>query len=741
MADLTSNDPGDKSEKTILPYEQEASAPPHGTQAIASISIEQRKDESLKSLELPQGSSSNIGDNFENLNERQPNDSIDDARLILDTDVKQDGETGDLAKSLVEDSDPLIEKSHTVGMESEVTEKEDGHEHNDETESLRKPSPETNEMLLQAAIDGDVEEVRRILREGAEIETRNTLGETALHLACRFNHKDIVLLLLKEGANIEARDNDEWTPLISALALAYYYPNAEVISKLLEEKADVNAQDNDGDTPLIIAARYGDADMVSSILDFHPDISKVRDGQRTALHEVMLNDRRDEIVTLLVEAPGVDINSKDSGKQTPLYIASEGGYLNAVDILLAQTGVEVNASNEDDKTPLHIACERGHLEIVNKLLGKNGVNVEAKDNNKQTPLHLACLNGKVDVIRKLLEREVNNKNVPGGKYPGVWSPFVQFLIKHRNNTDSKMTQSAPSDEEKQYIGSLADTKELTLAMKWADTEDDFDLLIESIRLFESEGTIKRLKLLRMAEKGEEKSIVALFEKEFPKRALPRKSALQWAASGGYHEVVWWLLQNSLPTKETEKNIEDAKKIAKEGKDSEEKNGKNSKPQQQEKGLPEVGGKELENKSKSKRIRNEAQAPVGSYQITLDLLEDPPPFVVTLADLNDEDLTKKNLRGKLQEELKNHKASIVDFYQRAGNFDLLRRRRDVYNVIYSTDKGHGPKDVMESARETLKNIGPQNAREKAYRAEDFKMRWIHLPANNVFIPLPKKLKWR
>ncbi|THV52679.1 hypothetical protein BGAL_0072g00150 [Botrytis galanthina] len=299
-----------------------------------------------------------------------------------------------------------------------------------------------------------------------------------------------------------------------------------------------------------------------------------------------------------------------------------------------------------------------------------------------------------------------------------------------------MTQSTPADEERKYIGSLADTKELTFSIKWADTEDDFKILIESIRLFESEDTIIQLKLLRMAEKEGEKSIVAFLEKEIPKsmpkngRILLLKSALQWAASGGYHEVVWWLLQNSLPTKETEQDIEDAKKMAREGKDWEEKAGKNSKPQQQEKSLPKVGGKEFENKSKSERTRNEAQTPLGSYQITLDLLEDPPPFVVTLADLNDEDLTKKNLRSDLQAELKNHKASIVDFYQRDGNFDLLRRRRDVYDVIYSTEKGHGPKDVMESARETLKNIGPQNAREKAYRAEDFKMRWIHLPANNI-----------
>ncbi|THV52680.1 hypothetical protein BGAL_0072g00160 [Botrytis galanthina] len=378
MADLTSNYPGDKSEETILPYEQEASAPPHDTQAIASISVEQRKDESLKSLELPQGSS-NTGDSFEGLNERQPNDSIDDARPVSNSGGKQDGETSDAAKSHVEDSDLLIEKSHTVGMESEVTEKEDEHEHNDETESLRNSSPETNKRLLDAAQEGDEEGVRRALVKGAEIETRNTLGETALHLACRFSHEHIVTLLLKVGANIEARDNDGWTPLISAicqeasmdilrllfdqekhpdidarsesgwtalmyacwntdsavvnfllsrkpdtnfsdyagstaLTLACGNSTAEIVSALLKARADVNAQNGNGDTPLILASRWRDANMVSNILEYNPDISKVGDDGVTALHRVMWNEKKDEIVPLLVQAPGVDINAKDSEK-------------------------------------------------------------------------------------------------------------------------------------------------------------------------------------------------------------------------------------------------------------------------------------------------------------------------------------------------------------------------------------------------------------------------------------------
>ncbi|TGO08593.1 hypothetical protein BTUL_0201g00070 [Botrytis tulipae] len=789
-ADLTPNDSGDKSEETISPYEQEASAPPHDTQVSASISAEQRKGYSLKSLELPQESSSNTSDTFE---------------------------------------DPLIVNSPTAGMESEVTEKEGGNEHNDETESLRKPSSETNERLLEAAQDGDGDGARKALDEGAEIETTNWIGETALHLACRFDHKNIVALLLAVGANIEARDNDRWTPLISAmsreastdilellfnqgkqpdidarsgtgwttlmyacgskdsavvnfllsksprinvsndhnltaLTVATYFSTAEIVSALLDAHADVDAQDGDGDTPLILSSRYGDANMVSSILKYHPDISKVRDGQRTALHEAILNEKRNEIVPSLVLAPGVDINAKDFEEQTPLYIASEGGYLNLVDILLAQTGVEVNPSNKDDKTPLHIACERGHLEIVDKLLGKNGVNVEAKDNNKQTSLHLACLNGKVGVIQKLLEREAKMKNLPGGKRPGVWSLFVQSLVKRRNDANSEITESnTPSLDEVISIRSFASREKLINTVKWALTEDDFKYLVETIGLWD---TIIPLTL-------QKSGIIGLLKQEIEDKKRSKlcspQSPLQWAAFGGYHEIVWWLLQSSSPNKETEHNIEEARNIARKKRNweqeklklKEDKNERTKKAAhldqisvshdfqdsmkkdmreagrkvaQQEKGLLGVVGKDIQMTSKSQAAGNESRTSLESYQILIDLLEDPPPFVFILADLNDEEFTKKNLRSDLQIELKPHKASVVDFYQRDGSFDLLGRRRDVYNVIYSTEKGYGPKDIMESARESLKNIGPKTAREKTarektYMPEAFRMRWVHLPANN------------
>ncbi|KAF7954056.1 uncharacterized protein EAE97_001454 [Botrytis byssoidea] len=513
------------------------------------------------------------------------------------------------------------------------------------------------------------------------MEISDYAGSTALIIACGYSTAEIVSALLEARADVNTQDKNGWTALMrtsergdsdiidvllsrnsavnisssdksTALTIASYYSKAEVVSKLLEARADVNAQDDDGDTPLILTARYGDANMVSNILDYQPDISKSRNGQRTAFHEVMLNHRRDAILPLLVEAPEVDINAKDSEERAPLYIATEGGYLNVVNILLAQTGVEVNASGKNDKTPLHIACEMGHLKIVDKLLGKNGVNVEAKDSNKQTPLHLACLNGKVGVIQKLLKRETKMKNLPGGKRPGAWSLLVRSLIKLLKKR------------------SFASREELINTVKWAVTEDDFKYLMGTIGLWDT---------IIPPHKLQKSGIIGLLKQEIvdQKRSgqCSPQSPLQWAAFGGYHEIVWWLLQSSLPNKETEHNIEKARDIAikernweqeklkpKEDKDERIKKAAHldqmsvshdvqdsmkkdiketgRKVAQQKKGLFGVIGNEIQMKSKSQGAGNELRTSLESYQITIDLLDDPPPFFAVLANPNDEDPPRK-----------------------------------------------------------------------------------------------------
>ena len=73
-----------------------------------------------------------------------------------------------------------------------------------------------NSPLLYAARDGELAAVRAILKLGADVNARNTNGQTALHAAAGKGHKEIVALLLANKAEIEARTKRKMTPLYYA---------------------------------------------------------------------------------------------------------------------------------------------------------------------------------------------------------------------------------------------------------------------------------------------------------------------------------------------------------------------------------------------------------------------------------------------------------------------------------------------------------------------------------------------
>ena len=68
-------------------------------------------------------------------------------------------------------------------------------------------------MLHSAALSGNTDTVKLLLKEGASVQAINIHSNSALHLAAQNGHTDIVELLLKEGASITAMGINDLTPL------------------------------------------------------------------------------------------------------------------------------------------------------------------------------------------------------------------------------------------------------------------------------------------------------------------------------------------------------------------------------------------------------------------------------------------------------------------------------------------------------------------------------------------------
>ncbi len=97
----------------------------------------------------------------------------------------------------------------------------------------------------------------------------------------------------------------------------------------------------------------------------------------------------------------LNLNIKNRDGLTPLYIASQNGYLEIVRELIQQ-GANVDLCGVENATPLIVASFSGHLEIVQELL-QHQANVNCKTNSGYTALHEACLFGNLSVVQELLK--------------------------------------------------------------------------------------------------------------------------------------------------------------------------------------------------------------------------------------------------------------------------------------------------------------------------------------------------
>ena len=103
------------------------------------------------------------------------------------------------------------------------------------------------EALRLAAKKGDIATVKTLLNKpGIDVDTKDIIGKTPLHIAAEEGMRSLVWILLAKGANIEARNNSGWTPL----HLAAWKGKIAVVRLLLVRGADIEAENHWGYTPL-----------------------------------------------------------------------------------------------------------------------------------------------------------------------------------------------------------------------------------------------------------------------------------------------------------------------------------------------------------------------------------------------------------------------------------------------------------------------------------------------------------
>ncbi|XP_023314479.1 ankyrin-1-like [Trichogramma pretiosum] len=178
------------------------------------------------------------------------------------------------------------------------------------------------------------------VRQRVNIDAQDNEGRTPLHLALKHDRQEVVLLLLRRGADPNARDAEGTPPLhLVVRAQSHLVRTFFEICDEMQRTVRVNAQDTRGDTPLHLTLPWGDKEVFKTLLRRGADPNLANQYGTTPLHAVCCRDRDDGFVQILFEICDemqltVQIDARDKSGKTPLQLAMENLLPNTVDVLL-----------------------------------------------------------------------------------------------------------------------------------------------------------------------------------------------------------------------------------------------------------------------------------------------------------------------------------------------------------------------------------------------------------------------
>jgi len=330
-------------------------------------------------------------------------------------------------------------------------------------------APPANALVADAAMRGDKDAVRTLLKQGADVNAAEPDGMTALHWAADHGDAELAAMLLYAGANPNAMTRiGEYTPL----HVASRDGNAAVIKMLLEKGAEPDVKTtNSGVTPLHLAAASGNVEAVTALLDKKVDVNaKENEWGQTPLTFAAAQNRPDVIKVLIKHGANPNIASKavDIQKESQLAAAAAarqqqvmasygkkaqeqaspaevqaavlaGRELYASGVIppgLAAAGRGGRGgggggANSDDgappaittkggMTPLLHSARQGYVESVEALV-EGGANVNQLAADGTSPLLIAIINAEYDTAIELIKLGANPNRVAFNGVGPLWA--------------------------------------------------------------------------------------------------------------------------------------------------------------------------------------------------------------------------------------------------------------------------------------------------------------------------------
>lgn len=251
--------------------------------------------------------------------------------------------------------------------------------------------------LTEAIEEMSVEEVKKAISNGVNINNKNDRGETPLIQAIHLQDYDVVETLLEAGADVNARDCHGQTPLIVAVTRA----DIEMVRILLDMEPDIHVKDYHGYTALMWAKEKKTGNVRRG-----SGISWVKINKKTekGIIPLLINaelsyaiDENDLETVKQAIKDGASVNEKNVCGIPPLCLAAWGhGNIEVVKALL-QAKADIDAKDWDGNTALFYPR---NAEIAHALIVA-GATINIKNKKGETPLSIAKKRGNKEIIKLL----------------------------------------------------------------------------------------------------------------------------------------------------------------------------------------------------------------------------------------------------------------------------------------------------------------------------------------------------
>ena len=217
-------------------------------------------------------------------------------------------------------------------------------------------------VLMAAAPDAD--KMRLLLDRGADVNARARSRYSALMVATQYQDADAAItLLLDRGAQVVPPEGA--APIFNAnpFSLAAYAGNAKSLPRLKAAGGKLDdafiAIGTSRTTPMLGAFKFGDVDVIRTLLELGAPVDFADGNQITMLGRSVLNHELG-LARMLIDR-GANVNATDKLGMTPLLWAASSDFGDAAMVeLLLKAGAKADAKNRDGRTALELARTYKH---------------------------------------------------------------------------------------------------------------------------------------------------------------------------------------------------------------------------------------------------------------------------------------------------------------------------------------------------------------------------------------------